>query len=232
MRRDSGQIAALSGSPISGIQGLQKAIESCYVSASAEDETGKRHMNTEHSELSPQQNKEIATLGGGCFWCLEAVYLELKGVDRVVSGYTGGQVPNPSYEAVCFGTTGHAEVVQVTFDPAVIPFQDILQVFFTIHDPTTLNRQGADVGTQYRSAIYYHTPAQKETAEAVLKEIETAGVWDGKIVTEVAPADIFYPAEEYHQEYFESNPYQPYCQFVIAPKVLKLRKTFAEKLKR
>jgi peptide-methionine (S)-S-oxide reductase len=189
-------------------------------------------MNTEHSELSPQQTKEIATLGGGCFWCLEAVYLELKGVDRVVSGYMGGQVPNPSYEAVCSGTTGHAEVVQVTFDPSVISFQDILQVFFTIHDPTTLNRQGADVGTQYRSAIYYHSPAQKEIAEAVAKEIETAGVWDGKIVTEVTPEDIFYPAEEYHQEYFENNPYQPYCQFVVAPKVLKLRKTFAEKLKR
>ena len=189
-------------------------------------------MNTEQSELSPQQNTEITTLGGGCFWCLEAVYVELKGVDRVVSGYTGGQVPNPSYEAVCSGTTGYAEVVQVTFDPSVISFQDILQVFFTIHDPTTLNRQGADVGSQYRSVIYYHSPAQKEMAEAVIKEIETAGVWDGKIVTEVTPAEIYYPAEEYHQDYFENNPYQPYCQFVVAPKVLKLRKAFAEKLKR
>ncbi len=188
-------------------------------------------MNTEHSELSPQQNKEMASLGGGCFWCLEAVYVELKGVDRVVSGYTAGHVPKPSYEAVCSGTTGHAEVVQVTFDPNVISFQDILQVFFTIHDPTTLNRQGADVGTQYRSAIYYHSPAQKEIAEAVIKEIETAGVWDGKIVTEVTPADIFYPAGEEHQEYFERNPYQPYCQFVVAPKVLKLRKAFAGRLK-
>lgn len=188
-------------------------------------------MNTEQSELSPQQTKEIATLGGGCFWCLEAVYVELRGVDRVVSGYTGGQVPDPSYGAVCSGTTGHAEVVQVTFDPQVISYRDILQVFFTIHDPTTLNRQGADVGTQYRSVIYYHSPSQKETAEEVMKEIEAAGVWDSTIVTELTSAEVFYPAEEYHQDYFVRNPYQPYCQFVIAPKVLKLRKAFAEKLK-
>ena len=189
-------------------------------------------MNTEQSELSAQQNTEIAILGGGCFWCLEAVYVELRGVQRVVSGYTGGHVPNPSYEAVCSGTTGHAEVVEVTFDPSIISFQDILRVFFTIHDPTTLNRQGADVGTQYRSAIYYRNPAQKEIAEAVMTEVENAGVWDGKIVTEVTPAEVYYPAEEYHQDFFENNPHQPYCQFIVAPKVLKLRKDFAEKLKR
>ena len=189
-------------------------------------------MNTQHSEPSPQQSREIATLGGGCFWCLEAVYVELKGVKQVVSGYTGGQVPDPSYEAVCAGTTGHAEVVQVTYDPGAISFQDILQVFFTIHDPTTLNRQGADVGTQYRSAIYYHTPAQAEIAAAVIQELETAGVWDGNIVTEVTPAGPFYPAEDYHQDFFANNPYQPYCQYVVVPKVTKLRKAFAEKLKR
>ncbi len=189
-------------------------------------------MNTEHSEPSLQRSREIATLGGGCFWCLEAVYVELKGVDRVVSGYTGGQVPDPSYEAVCAGTTGHAEVVQVTYDPGVLSFQDLLQVFFTIHDPTTLNRQGADVGTQYRSAIYYHSPVQAEIAAAVIQELEAAGVWDGKIVTEVTPAGPFYPAEDYHQDFFASNPYQPYCQYVVAPKVAKLRKAFAEKLKR
>ncbi|MCE2486578.1 MAG: peptide-methionine (S)-S-oxide reductase MsrA [Desulfurellaceae bacterium] len=189
-------------------------------------------MDTEHSQPSSQQNREIATLGGGCFWCLEAVYVELEGVDQVVSGYSGGEVPDPSYEAVCAGTTGHAEVVQVTYDPSVISFQDILQVFFAIHDPTTLNRQGADVGTQYRSAIYYHTPAQAEISAAVIRELETAGVWDGKIVTEVTPAETFYPAEDYHQDFFAQNPYQPYCQYVVAPKVLKLRKAFTDKLKR
>ncbi len=189
-------------------------------------------MNIEHNEPSFPQDREIATLGGGCFWCLEAVYVELKGVDRVVSGYMGGEMPNPSYEEVCAGTTGHAEVVQVTHDPSMISFQDILQVFFTIHDPTTLNRQGADVGTQYRSAIYYHTPTQEEISAAVIQELEAAGVWDGKFVTEVAPAGPFYPAEDYHQDFFARNPYQPYCQYVVAPKVSRLRKAFADKLKR
>ncbi len=176
--------------------------------------------------------KEIATLAGGCFWCLEAVYDQLRGVENVVSGYAGGQVANPTYQAVCAGNTGHAEVVQLTFDPQVISFKEILQVFFTIHDPTTLNRQGADVGTQYRSAIFYRTPEQKAIAEAVIQETNAAKIWDNPIVTKVTPFREFYPAENYHQEYFENNPYQPYCQMVVAPKVAKFRKKFVKQLKR
>lgn len=175
---------------------------------------------------------EVATLGGGCFWCLEAVYDELRGVVQVESGYAGGHVPNPSYQQVCTGTTGHAEVVQITFDPQTISFREILEVFFTIHDPTTLNRQGADVGPQYRSVIFYHSPEQKATAEQVIRDLEAAGVWDAPIVTELAPIETFYPAEPYHQEYYQNNPYQPYCQVVIAPKVTKFRKQFVERLKR
>ena len=175
--------------------------------------------------------KEVTTLGGGCFWCLEAVYVDLIGVDSVVSGYTGGHVPNPTYEQVCAKTTGHAEVVQVTFDPSVITFREILEVFFTIHDPTTLNRQGNDVGPQYRSAIYYHDEAQKVTAETVISEFNAAQIWPDPIVTEIEPLDIFYVAEDYHQAYFENNPYQPYCQFVVAPKVAKFRKKFRNKRK-
>jgi len=189
-------------------------------------------MSSEQSQLHSQPGKELATLGGGCFWCLEAVYLELKGVEQVVSGYSGGTVLNPSYYEVCEGTTGHAEVVQLTFDPQEISFRDILQVFFTIHDPTTLNRQGADVGTQYRSVIFYHTQEQKETAEEVIREFTADRIWDSPIVTEISPADIFYPAEDYHQDYFQQNMFQPYCQYVIVPKVIKLRKVFSEKLKR
>jgi peptide-methionine (S)-S-oxide reductase len=173
---------------------------------------------------------EVATLGGGCFWCLEAVYQELKGVERVVSGYAGGHVANPSYEEVCGKRTGHAEVVQVTFDPAVVSFQEVLEVFFTIHDPTTPNRQGKDAGPQYRSAIYYHNDIQKQTAEQVIAELERERVWDAPIVTEVAPLDVFYPAEDYHQNYFRRNPYQGYCMMVVAPKVLKFRKKFADKM--
>jgi peptide-methionine (S)-S-oxide reductase len=174
---------------------------------------------------------EIATLGGGCFWCLEAVYVELRGVERVVSGYAGGSVANPSYEQVCSGRTGHAEVVQITFDPAVITYRDILQVFFTIHDPTTLNCQGADAGTQYRSIILFQSPEQEATARAVIAETEASGLWHAPIVTQVQPLDNFYPAEEYHQSYFERNPYQPYCQIVIAPKVAKARQKYLERLK-
>lgn len=175
---------------------------------------------------------EIATLGGGCFWCLEAVYVELRGVEKVVSGYAGGHVKNPTYREVCSGSTGHAEVVQVTFDPTVISFADILRVFFTIHDPTTLNRQGADVGTQYRSAIYYHDDAQKQTAIAVMNEIAAQHIWSNPLVTELAPLDVFYPAEAYHQDYFARNPMQPYCQVVVAPKVAKFRKQYFQQLKR
>jgi peptide-methionine (S)-S-oxide reductase len=177
-------------------------------------------------------NKETTTLGGGCFWCLEAVYDELRGVEDVVSGYAGGQIVNPTYEQVCSGRTGHAEVVQVTFDPQVISFDDLLDVFFTIHDPTTLNRQGADVGTQYRSIILYHTPEQKAAAEAKIAALTAEGLWRNKIVTEIAPAGTFYPAEDYHQEYFANNPRQPYCMAVVAPKVAKARKAFVEQLKR
>ena len=176
--------------------------------------------------------KEVSTLAGGCFWCLEAVYDQLRGVDDVVSGYAGGRVRNPSYQAVCAGTTGHAEVVQVTFDPAVVSFREILQVFFTVHDPTTLNRQGADVGTQYRSAIFYRSPEQKTTAEQVISEINAAKIWPARIVTEVSPFETFFPAEDYHQEYFARNPTQGYCSFIIAPKVAKFRKQYLSRLKK
>lgn len=176
--------------------------------------------------------EEIATLAGGCFWCLEAVFEELRGVERVVSGYAGGSVPNPSYELVCTGTTGHAEVVQVTFDPAVVSFAELLEVFFTIHDPTTLDRQGPDVGSQYRSAIFYESPDQKAVAERVISDLSAAGIWDAPIVTEVAPLSAFYPAEDYHQRYYERNANQPYCRAVVAPKVAKARATFLAKLKR
>jgi peptide-methionine (S)-S-oxide reductase len=177
------------------------------------------------------QVREVATLGGGCFWCLEAVFEQLRGVESVVSGYTGGHNPNPTYNAVCSGTTGHAEVVQVTYDPAEVSFREILEVFFTIHDPTTLNRQGADEGTQYRSAVFYHGPEQKETAEQVIAALEAEGVWDDPIVTEVTPLDTFFPAEAYHQQYFRNNPGQGYCQVVVAPKVSKFRKKYLDRLK-
>lgn len=181
--------------------------------------------------MSEKENLQVATLGGGCFWCLEAVYVELKGVEKVVSGYAGGHVPNPTYEQVCGKRTGHAEVVQVTFDPEVISYREILELFFTIHDPTTLNRQGADVGPQYRSVIYYHDEGQKETAEAVMQAITAEKVWSDPLVTELEPLDIFYPAEAVHQNYYARNPYQGYCRVVIAPKVAKLRKYHLDKLK-
>ena len=173
--------------------------------------------------------KEMATLGGGCFWCTEAVYQQLNGVLAVESGYTGGSVVNPSYEAVCNGTTGHAEVVQVTFDSSVVSYREILEVFFTIHDPTTLNRQGADVGTQYRSVIYFHSPEQEDLAHHVFAEM--ANVWDAPIVTELSAATTYYKAEEYHQNYFVQHPDQGYCAFVVAPKVAKFRKMFTAKLR-
>ncbi len=189
-------------------------------------------MQRQEFRYTPPHGKEVATLAGGCFWCLEAVYDELSGVDDVVSGYCGGKVPSPSYEMVCAGTTGHAEVIQLTFDPKLISFKEILQVFFTIHDPTTLNRQGADAGTQYRSAIFYHTPEQKAIAEQVIAQLNASRVWNSPIVTEVRPFEKFYPAEDYHQEYFRQNPGQGYCRVVIAPKVSKFRKQFLERLKK
>ena len=175
--------------------------------------------------------REVATLGGGCFWCLEAVFEQLRGVEKVESGYAGGQVPNPTYKAVCSGATGHAEVVQVKFDPAVISFRELLEVFFAVHDPTTLNRQGNDVGTQYRSVVYTHSPQQRDTAATVIGELTEQKVWPNPIVTEVVPLDRFYKAEDYHQGYFRANPYQPYCQAVVAPKVAKVRAKFADRLK-
>ena len=175
--------------------------------------------------------REIATLAGGCFWCLEAAFGQLRGVEGVASGYSGGTVPNPSYEDVCTGTTGHAEVVQITFDPGVVSYSDLLHVFFTIHDPTTLNRQGGDVGTQYRSAIFYHSPAQKAEAERVIAELQAEKVWEDPIVTEVRPLAQFYPAEEYHRDYFRRNPNQGYCRAVVAPKVAKVRKLYFDRLK-
>jgi len=174
---------------------------------------------------------ETAMLAGGCFWCLDAVYRELRGVHDVVSGYTGGHDPHPTYYAVGSGDTGHAEAVQITFDPRVISYRDLLDVFFTIHDPTTLNRQGADVGTQYRSAIYYSSPEQQQTAAQVMAKITASGLWRDPLVTELKPAGPFYPAEEYHQRYFERNPNQGYCRVVIVPKVAKLRQHYLEKLK-
>ncbi|MBP7146407.1 MAG: peptide-methionine (S)-S-oxide reductase MsrA [Acidobacteria bacterium] len=173
---------------------------------------------------------ETATLGGGCFWCIEAVLRRVEGVENVVSGYSGGTVANPSYEQVCSGRTGHAEVVQVTFDPAVLPYRDLLEIFFAVHDPTTKDRQGADVGTQYRSVIFTHSAEQARTAEAVIRDLNRE-YFEGRIVTEVEPYAQFYPAETYHQEYYDRNPQQPYCRVVISPKLAKLRQKFASRLK-
>jgi peptide-methionine (S)-S-oxide reductase len=175
---------------------------------------------------------EIATLAGGCFWCLQPVFQELKGVEKVEVGYTGGQMANPSYEAVCTDTTGHAEAVQITFNPATVPYVDLLRIFFSVHDPTTLNRQGADEGTQYRSAIFFHTEEQEKTARQVIAEVNEAKLWRHPIVTEVRPASTFYRAEEYHQDYFQKNPFAGYCRAVVAPKVAKFRKQFADRLKK
>jgi len=178
------------------------------------------------------RTRESATIAGGCFWCLQPLFQDLQGVEKVEVGYSGGHLANPSYEAVCTDTTGHAEAVQITFDPQTIPFVDILRIFFSVHDPTTLNRQGADVGTQYRSAIFYHTPEQEKTAKQVIAEVNGAEIWRHPIVTEVAPLGTFYRAEEYHQDYFRKNPTAGYCRAVVAPKVVKFRKQFAERLKK
>jgi len=173
---------------------------------------------------------EIATLGGGCFWCIDTIFRELKGVEKVESGYAGGRTPNPTYRDVCSGMTGHAEVVQVTFDPAVLSFRDLLGVFFTVHDPTTPDRQGADVGTQYRSIVLYHSDEQRETTKQVIDELSENKVWDDPIVTQLVPFTTFYSAEKYHQDYYSQNQNQPYCQIVIAPKVAKFRKTYLDRL--
>lgn len=175
---------------------------------------------------------ELATLGGGCFWCLEAVYDEVNGVETVESGYSGGTISNPTYQSVCEGVTGHAEVVQVTYDPNMISYREILEIFFTIHDPTTLNRQGDDVGSQYRSVIFYHNKDQKDVAEKVVEEMSSANLWKDSVVTEIAQLQTFYKAEKYHQKYFKANSRQPYCQAVIVPKITKLRNQWQEKLKK
>jgi len=182
--------------------------------------------------VSPGEGHEVATLGGGCFWCHQPIFQELRGVEKVVVGYSGGHVKNPTYEEVCTGTTDHAEVFQVTFDPDVVSFEELLKVFFSVHDPTTLNRQGNDVGTQYRSAIFYHTPDQRTTAGRPVKTVEGEGLWDDPIVTEVTPFAAFYPAEDYHQDYFKKNPWAGYCRAIIAPKVSKFRKQWRENLKK
>ena len=176
--------------------------------------------------------QEIATIGGGCFWCLEAIFGELHGVEKVVSGYSGGNVPNPSYQEVCTGKTGHAEVVQITFDPMIISFKELLEVFFIIHDPTMLNRQGADVGTQYRSVIFYHTKEQEKVARDMIAKIDLEKIWGAPIVTELTPFTVFYPAENYHQEYLRRNSDQMYCRVVITPKLASFRKKYFDKLKK
>lgn len=203
-----------------------------FLSAMAGTARGTVEESRMNAATAGDRVREVVTLGGGCFWCLEAVFDELAGVELVESGYAGGHVPDPTYEEVCGGTTGHAEVVQLTFDPAVVALSDILRVFFTVHDPTTLNRQGGDHGTQYRSVILYRTPEQLQVAERIIQEITEAKVWDDPIVTQLAPFEVFYKAETYHQDYFASNPRQPYCQVVIAPKVAKFREQFRSRLKK
>jgi len=199
-----------------------------YLSASTQNNKLIAQTMNNSNEVS---NYQTATLAGGCFWCLEPIFEELQGVQQVDVGYSGGDVPNPTYRQVTTGRTGHAEVIQLSFDPEIISYEEILTVFFTIHDPTQLNRQGPDVGTQYRSAVFYHNDSQRQTSEKVIQDIEEADIWDGSIVTEVTPFEAFYIAEDYHQEYFEKNPNQAYCQVIIAPKVAKFRQEFEEKLK-
>ncbi|MGQ3685660.1 MAG: peptide-methionine (S)-S-oxide reductase MsrA [Candidatus Loosdrechtia sp.] len=182
--------------------------------------------------VTPSLDKEVITLGGGCFWCLETIFEELEGIEQVESGYSGGHVDKPTYQQVCSGTTGHAEVVQITFDPKVMPLKEILRVFFTMHDPTTPNRQGADTGTQYRSVIFYRNQEQKDIAEQVICEIQTAKLWDAPVITEIAPFQAFYKAEDYHQDYYRKNTNQSYCRFVIAPKIKKFRELYQDKIKR
>ncbi len=190
------------------------------------------NAKTKHEEAMIDSSKyEVATFAAGCFWCTEAVFQRLKGVVKIESGYSGGSVPNPTYEAVCTGQTGHAECTQITFDPKIISFKELLEVFWKTHDPTTLNRQGNDVGTQYRSAIFYHSDEQKELAEKYKKELDSEKIWDAPIVTEIVPFKKFYKAEDYHQDYYNKNGNQPYCSFVITPKLEKFKKVFADKLK-
>ena len=201
-----------------------------YLAASA---CGQQQISTKDTSMNdiPKEGMEKATLGAGCFWCVEAIYQSLKGVDAVVSGYMGGDVENPSYEAVCSGRTGHAEVCQIIFDPNEISYEEVLEAFWASHDPTTLNKQGADVGTQYRSAIFYHNEVQKKLAETSLEAAQSSGAWNDPVVTEITEASMFYKAEDYHQDYYSTNPNQRYCTYVINPKLEKFKKAFKEKLK-
>jgi len=220
-----------SSSPVAEIEPASVVPEeSTESSATTEAEGETEPVETEGTDMAKESALEIATFGSGCFWCTEAFFQELKGVTKVESGYSGGAVENPTYKAVCSGLTGHAEVVQVTYDPAEISFTELLEIFFQTHDPTTLNRQGADVGTQYRSAIFYHSDDQKKTAEAVKAKLDQAGIWPNRIVTEITAFDKFYVAEDYHQDYFALNPNAGYCKAVIMPKLDKFRKVFEDKL--
>ena len=204
---------------------------SIVISCTAKEKPIEKAEFKEPIKLNVTEDMEIATFAGGCFWCTEAVFLDIKGVEKVVSGYIGGVTKNPTYKEICTGTTGHAEAIQITFDPAQVAYEDLLEIFFATHDPTTLNRQGADVGTQYRSEIFYHSLAQKDKAENYIALIEKEKLYEKKVVTKVSTATIFYPAEEYHQNYYNQNAEQGYCQMVIAPKLEKLRKYYKTKLK-
>lgn len=193
---------------------------------------GKQALLVNNLEKTNMENLDTITLGGGCFWCIEAVFQRLEGVKAVRSGYAGGKIKNPTYKEVCSGLTGHAEVVEVVYDPAVVTYRDILKVFFTVHDPTTLNRQGADQGTQYRSVIFYHQESQKTEAEELIRALNAEGAWADPVVTEISPMAVFYPAEDYHQNYYNDNPNQPYCRFVVGPKVEKFEKVFSDRLRK
>jgi methionine-S-sulfoxide reductase len=200
--------------------------------ACKQDVQGKQKQAINNIEKTNMTSFDTITLGGGCFWCIEAVFQRLEGVKSVRSGYAGGKIKNPTYREVCSGLTGHAEVVEVVYDPAVVSYRDILKVFFTVHDPTTLNRQGADQGTQYRSVIFYHKEAQKTEAEDLIRALNAEGAWADPVVTELSPATVFYPAEDYHQNYYNDNPNQPYCRFVVGPKVEKFEKVFSDRLRK
>ena len=213
------------------IKGLSMVLSLIFSSCTAKEKPVVKEEFKEPVKVKVKQGMEVATFAGGCFWCTEAVFLEIKGVEKVVSGYIGGKTKNPTYKDICTGETGHAEAIQITFNPNEVAYEDLLEVFFGTHDPTTLNRQGADVGTQYRSAIFYHSEAQKTKAENYIQLLEKEKLYDKKIVTKVSSATIFYPAEDYHQNYYNQNSSQGYCQMVIAPKLEKLRKYYKSKLK-
>mgnify|MGYP003541991496 FL=1 len=213
------------------IKGLSFILSLVFSACTAKEKPVVKEEFKEPIKLKVAEGMEIATFAGGCFWCTEAVFLDIKGVEKVVSGYIGGSTKNPTYKEICTGTTGHAEAIQITFNPAEVAYEDLLEIFFATHDPTTLNRQGADVGTQYRSEVFYHSLEQKEKAENYISLIENEKLYDKKVVTKVSSATVFYPAEEYHQNYYNQNSSQGYCQMVIAPKLEKLRKYYKSKLK-